>query len=133
MKQFFALFISLAMVSGGAGGQDLFGVSKRLWQPQKDEVYLQEVSEKIPTDKPVQSVAELDGKCYALISNKVYVLDNGELKPDHSAPSEIQKIQKENNLLWALTFNGIYLLDGKEWQKIDDKKYIDLCTLNGAV
>lgn len=133
MKQFFALFISLAMVSGGAGGQDLFGVSKRLWQPQKDEVYLQEVSEKIPTDKPVQSVAELDGKCYALISNKVYVLDNGELKPDNSAPSEIQKIQKENNLLWALTFNGIYLLEGNKWQKIDDKKYIDLCTLNGAV
>ncbi|MEZ5106572.1 MAG: hypothetical protein R2757_18870 [Draconibacterium sp.] len=113
--------------------QGVYKTENHLWRSQKDEVYLQEISKKILTDEPVQSVAEYNGKCYVLQGNKVHIVNNNELVPDNSAPSDVLKIESENNSLWILTSNGIYLLDGKNWKKIDHKKYVDVCTHNGVV
>ncbi|QGY47296.1 hypothetical protein GM418_27610 [Maribellus comscasis] len=114
-------------------GQQMYGRKQHIWKPQQDEVYLQEVAEKISTKKPLQSVAELNGTCYVVLDGKLQVLHNGNLSPEPSAPSGIQKIQNENNSLWALTSDGIYLRKESSWQKIDDKEYVDICTHNEAV
>ncbi len=133
MKMVLSVCIILIMISGTVSGQNLYGKSEHLWKPQQDEVYLQEVSEKIPTKSPVLSVAEINGTCFALMDGQVNILEGNTLKPAVSAPQVVNKLLRENNQLWALTDQGIYRLEENIWHKLDDRKYVDLCTLNGIV
>ncbi|MFA5327893.1 MAG: hypothetical protein WC384_08895, partial [Prolixibacteraceae bacterium] len=68
----FAFFLSI--LSGSLAAQNLFHTTQQLWTPQKDEVYLQEVSEKIETDKAVESVAVVSNQCYALMDGQIYAV-----------------------------------------------------------
>ena len=43
---------------------------KALWKPLADEVYLQEVGRKIPTDKPVTAVVVWKGRLYAVVGGR---------------------------------------------------------------
>jgi hypothetical protein len=133
MKMVLRACIILIMISNTVTGQNLYTKSEHLWKPQKDDVYLQEVSEKIPTKSPVLSVAEINGTCFALVDGEVNTLEGNTLKPTASAPEGVNKLLRENDQLWALTNQGIYWYEGNIWHKIDDRKYVDLCTLNGVV
>ena len=133
MKVVLKVCFILVVFSNTVTGQNLYGKSKHLWKPQKDDVYLQEVSEKIPTKSPVISVAELNGACFALVDGQVNIVEGIRLNPVASAPQRINKLLRENNQLWALADNGIYRYENNIWKKLDDRKYVDLCTLNGVV
>jgi hypothetical protein len=133
MKQL--LFICLAFLSGSAfvGGQDVSNVNQHLWKPQKDDVYLQESAEKVKTEHPVQSVAMFENRCYALINQRICLLDGNKLNQLSNSPSGVNRILNEGNLLWAMADDGIYLLSGNNWKKIDSQKFVDLCVHLGAV
>ncbi len=130
-----AFFISIyfTVISSSLSGQKLYENKEHLWKPQKDEVFLQEVSLKIPTGKPVVSVAHFGKSCLALIDGEVFCLKGEELVKDAKAPSGVVKLTCEGGQAWALANNGIYCLDGKLWKKIDDRKYVDLCMHNGSL
>lgn len=102
-------------------------VTEKHWKPQNDEVYQQEVSVKIPTDKPVVSIAFADETCIALIDGKLFRLENEILKPENNAPSGISVLTSENNEIWAIATDGLYRFKSGNWNKIDDRKYVDLC------
>jgi hypothetical protein len=121
------------LINGSVTAQDLFGVSEHMWKPQKDEVYLQEVSTKIPTEKPVLSVAEANGVFYALMGENVYAVKDGTLTRDSSAPSGLTSLESEGGSVWALSGQGIYQLQEGAWKKIDNREYVDLCIHNGAL
>ncbi len=72
----FTTTIFLCILSGSLIAQDLFNTSKRLWKPQQDDVYLQEVAKKIPTERPVQALAVHEGRCFAVIDEKIWLLNN---------------------------------------------------------
>lgn len=133
MKMVLRSLIILIMISNTVTGQSLYSKSKHLWKAQKDDVYLQEVSEKIPTKSPVLSVAEINGICFALMDGQVNILEGNTLKPAGSAPQGVNKLLRENNQLWALTDQGIYKYEGNAWHKLDNRKYVDLCTHNGVI
>ena len=128
---FFAFFLNI--LSGSLMAQNLFQTTKQLWTPQKDEVYLQEVSEKISTDKAIGDVAVLDNHCYALMDGKIYLVENGKLILVKNAPDGVNRIKIANGSLWALTSNGIFKMENDAWKNIGDQEYVDLCLYNGTV
>ncbi len=129
----FMTCIILIILSNSVTAQDLFAVKEHLWKPQKDDVFLQEVSEIIPTESPVLSIAEFEGKCYAIISNNVYLLEGSELNKVDSAPSRVIKLIQKAGNLWALANNGIYRLTNNKWEKISDQKFVDLTIHHGVL
>jgi hypothetical protein len=70
--------------------------NEKQWTLQNDEVYQQEVSVRIPTDKPVVSIAEDGDNSYALTDEKLYRIENETLKPENIAPSGISVLTSEN-------------------------------------
>ncbi len=127
----FAFLVSIS--SGPLMAQNLFKTTEQLWEPQKDEVYLQEVSEKISTDKSVEGVAVLDNHGYALMDGKIYLIENGKLNLVTNAPVAVNRIKTANGSLWALGSNGIFRMENNVWKIIDDRDFADLCVHNGAV
>ena len=89
---FFSIFLFVTTIF--AQTDKLFNVSQRLWTPEEDNVFLQEISQKIPTDNPVKSVAVFEAQIYAVIVNKVHKLVNG-------AFSTIGTYQKISPKVWG--------------------------------
>ncbi|MFH1740872.1 MAG: hypothetical protein ABIH23_17835 [bacterium] len=121
------------MMCSTASGEDLFQVERRLWNPVPDDVYLQEVARKTPTDKPVSSVAIYDGNCYAVMDNEAYVLKDDELEPVQSSPKNVRSLQMHDASLWALAQTGLYRFQNDTWRKMDDREYVDMCMHLGAL
>jgi hypothetical protein len=103
------------------------------WQPQKDHIYLQEISGIIETGQPVLSVAESKGTCYVLTGDGIFRMDNQQLIRDRDAPAGVQRLKVENGEIWALGGDGIYRYRNGSWIKTDSRVYVDLCTHNGVV
>jgi len=61
MKSFFQsiiiTFFLLNFHTGTLNAQNQNVTPQRLWKAEKDAVYLQEVAQKIPTEKPVSGIA----------------------------------------------------------------------------
>ena len=66
----FLVSLSMAALGADAGGPSAARGGEvgahRLWKPVADGVYLQEVGEKILTEKPITSVAVYQGKAYVV-------------------------------------------------------------------
>jgi hypothetical protein len=136
MRSFFASTITLLLlsfISLSTIAQDKNKTAGHLWKAQQDNVYLQEVAEKIATDKPVQSVALLNGKCFVVINQKINKLENGSITADTESPESVGKLMSVDGNLWALAASGIYKYSGSKWEKIDDRVYVDLCMHQGGL
>jgi len=125
-KLFLMIFAMLLASANIVSSQDIFGVKNPMWEAQKDDVFLQEVSEKISTHSPVTSVAEYEQSCYAVIENEVFLLEGDKLNLVNSAPSGVTELIQEDGNLWALTDNGIYIFKNNLFQKIDEQKFVSL-------
>jgi len=130
---FMKLFLMIFLLPVTGFAQDFFQVENRLWKPQKDEVYLQEVSRKIPTPSAIVSAALLNGRLYGLMEHEIFVLENGEFKKSIGAPAQTERLKTVGSTLWAITSGGLFSFDGSRWQKADNRKFVDLCMHNGAV
>lgn len=104
-----------------------------LWQPQADQVYLQETSEKISTDQPVQAIAVQGEKCFVVMGQKLFALTNGKLSEEQNAPNEIRRLIPCRDELWALSSKGLFCLKGSLWAKVDDREFVDLCLHLGSI
>jgi hypothetical protein len=126
------LFILASSIVAG----DLFQTSHRLWNPAADDVYLQEVPDKIPTTNPVLSIAQYEGTCYSLINNSIYLLKETNLHRMKAGLSGVKRLITKDGNLWALSSEGLFRLKNKKWQKVDAREFVDLCmhlgTLHGA-
>ena len=133
MKRILVILLILISVMPAVIAQYPTQVTEKHWKPQNDEVYLQEISVKIPTDKPVVSVAEAGGVCFALVGEQLFSIENETLKPEIAAPSGIAVLKTENNEIWAIATDGLYRFKSGKWTKIDDRKYVDLCMHTGLL
>jgi hypothetical protein len=107
--------------------QDLFNPPHRLWKPQEDVVYLQEVSEKIFTPSVVTSVAVYEGVCYALLNQEVFLLNGNTFEKADTAPGRAKMLKTAGGKLWLTTEEGLFMFDGEEWKKMDHRKFVDIC------
>ncbi len=126
MKRFSIACLMIFLLSLKGFSQP-YQVTEKMWTPQNDEVYLQEISEKIQTEKPVTSVAVSGNVCLALLDGKIYRVDGEKLTADNSAPAEVKKLQPENGAIWALSAKGLYTLQNNQWKQVDNREFVDLC------
>ncbi|MCA9731038.1 hypothetical protein KC799_02850 [candidate division KSB1 bacterium] len=127
-KVIVSIFVIYATLSAGQQNTE-----KHLWKPAADEVYLQEVGQKITTDNPVTAIAVFDDVCYAVIDNTIFKLENDNLAAVKSAPIQVNKLMALEGSLWALSDKGLFRFFNKKWQKLDDQKFVDLCLHQGAL
>jgi len=95
-------------------GQNLYEPQQRLWKPVQDDVYLQEVANKIKTDKPLQDIALYNNTCFALIDNKINKLQGDQFELVSNAPEGINRLTSIENTLWALGKSGIFQYKNKK-------------------
>lgn len=105
----------------------------RLWKPVADEVYLQEVGEKVSTAQPVTAVAIHDGRLYAVVGGAVKVLADGKLNDAPGAPLGVTRLRSLDGALWAAAQDGAYRFVGNSWTRIDAQAFTDFCLHLGKV
>ncbi len=123
----FVLFFSTFL-----NAQKIYENPNHIWESVEDNVYLQEVATKIKTSESVQSIAENNGVCYAVMNQQIFKLVDEGLEIINSAPKNVNRIITKDGFIWALTEQGIYRLNDK-WELIDAQKYVDLCIHLGAL
>ncbi len=100
---------------------------EKFWTAITDEVYLQEVSQKIPFDQPVKSIGIYDDQVFGLIENQIYQLKNDQLESLKKAPQNVNRLISIDENLWALGDEGTWRFDGKSWIKLSDLMFVDMC------
>jgi len=123
----------LSILSGSLIAQEHYMTPERLWKPQQDDVYLQEVAKKIPTEQPVQAIAVHEGHCFAVIDQKIWLLKNDVFNNEANAPTGVKRLISGRGDLWALASDGIHRFKNNKWEKIDNKEYVDICIHNGIL
>ena len=106
-----------------------------LYESVADEVYLQEVGERIPTDRPVTSIAAQRGEVHAVVDKKLYQLVEGQLHAIDKAPSGWRKLYALQGRLWGTAEDGVYRIDAESssFDKVFDAPMVDLCVHNGEL
>lgn len=131
--RFMAQALVISLLSGSLTAQNLFKTAEQLWVPQKDEVYLQEVPEKILTNKPVTDIAFLNNNCYAVMEDRIYLISGERLTLLKSSPVEVKRIKTVDRTIWVLSSNGLFKMEHEGWKKISDSYFEDVCMHNGDV
>ena len=124
---FTVIIVFLISVPNLISAQISFGVEDPLWKPQKDEVFLQEVSQEIFTEKPISSIAVFEGVCYAVKENKIFQLTDDILTGMSSSPSEVKKLISIDESFWALAADGMYRFKNGTWSQFDNRVFVDVC------
>jgi hypothetical protein len=106
---------------------------QHFWKPVPDEVYLQEIGEQLPTDKPVTSIAVYSRALYAVVGGKLEVLSDRVLKEVHDAPKDVRRLRSLAGAVWAASPDGAYRFAGDRWERIDSRLFIDFCLHLGQV
>src|SRR2546427_4959787 len=83
---------------------------RKLWKPVADDVYLQEIGEKIPTDKPITAVAVLGNNVQLVIGGELKTIRDGVLADSPSAPKGVRRLRSLGGALWAAADDGVYRL-----------------------
>ena len=137
MKTYFkpsAIIVFLFLIlSSSIHADDPFGPTNRLWNPVPDNIYLQELGEKIPLDKPATSIAVFNDQCYVVVEGSIHMLSGESIHPVMSVPVDVKRLKSMNGTLWALSENGIYSLKENDWQKIADLEFVDICMHLGVL
>ena len=105
----------------------------RLWKPVPDEVYLQEVGEKIMTDHPVSAVAVFSNTVFAVVGSELKVLRGGALQDSAGAPKNVRRLRSLGGALWAATGEAAYRFSGSGWERIGAGNFTDFCLHLGQV
>ena len=103
------------------------------WEPIVDEVYLQEVSQRIPTDTPLHSVAVFEDVAYVGHATGVSALVGDSLIPVEGPQSSIRRLVVIDNALWAISKKSVWHYSKGNWRKVLDGQYVDLCTFNDDI
>lgn len=106
---------------------------RRLWKPVADDTYLQEIGEKVATDKPVTAVAIHKDAIFAVVEGAVKTMRAGGLVDATQAPSGVQRLKLLGDDLWAVAESGTYRYDGAAWVRLDERAFTDLCVHLGRV
>ena len=129
-----AVFAALAL-SAFAQSADPFMQSpeKRIWKPVKDEPFLQEIGQKIPTKSPVTDIAAAAGRVFAINDGEVCELVGSDLARLTGAPKDPLHLYAPDGTLWVTTEKGIHHFESGKWRKVDDRQYVGLCMHQGVV
>nr|MBI1231277.1 hypothetical protein [Cytophagales bacterium] len=106
---------------------------EKLWKPVKDQVYWQERSLVIHSDRPVQSIACLEDRVFTLINGQIHELKEEVFKPVTQLPVNMDKLKPLDQAIWAMGKEGLFRYVKDQWVKIDNRHFVDLCMHQGKV
>lgn len=107
--------------------------TSRHWTPVADDVYLQEVAHKIPSSKPISSVAVLGSECFVVIEGQVSKLEGMAFSQVENGPKSVSRIIALDNAVWALSDLGTFRYTGKNWENVSDLAFVDVCIHHGVL
>ena len=107
--------------------------TRRSWAPVADEVFLQEVGEKVVTDKPATALALRGDVAYVVVGGALKTLRGGVLVDAEGAPGGVKRLRSLDGALWAMAEQGTYRYAGKAWERVDERPFTDLCLHLGKV
>lgn len=127
-----ALCVATSLLTGAArtAAAEAHG---RLEQPVADEVFLQEIGHKIPTDKPVTAIAVQSDTVFLVIGGAMKTLRDGALAEAKGAPTGVKRLRALDGALWAAGENGTFRFVGGGWSQVDKKAFKDFCLHLGQV
>ena len=107
----------------------------RLYSPVADDVYLQEIGRKVPTNKPVTALAAWQHAIYAVRDGVLCRLHESELEVVKNAPAGLSRLFVLDGKMWGTTADALYRFDGDERpaSKVFEGKVVDMCIHNGTV
>ena len=132
-KRIFGLCIILVTAIAAPCAAQAAEQAPRCWEPVADDVYLQEIADKLPTAQPVTAVAAFDGTVYAVSGETMSIVRDGGLQDAPGAPAGIHRLRVLDSTLWAATDTGAYRFADGAWQRIDERPYVDFCIHLDAV
>jgi hypothetical protein len=97
------------------------------WKPIVDDVYLQEVSNRIETGEPLTAVAVCDNVAYVGSAQGVCRVEGGALVPMAGPRSEIKRLKTLDSALWAVTRKGLWRCTDGAWSQVVSGAYVDVC------
>lgn len=109
------------------------GPEERLWEPVRDEVYLQEIGLQIPTERPALAAAVYENVAYVSLGDGVYEVVEDRLRLIPGSPTNIHRMLVLNGALWGLSENGLYRYRGGILETISDAAFVDACVVRGVV
>lgn len=127
------LGISVLLPAAAAVAEPSTQPPDRRWRPEGDTPYLQEFSEKIPTDKPVSALALHQDVLYAVVGDAIHVLSEDRFDAAPRGPRGVHRLRALDGALWAAADNGVWRLSENDWNRIDDRPFVDFCMHLGAV
>src|SRR5262249_20081312 len=104
-----------------------------LWQPVRDDVYLQEVGRKVVSDQPLNAVAAFARSVYVGSDKGLYRLNEDKLEPVRETGEPIRRLVVARDALWAMTGRGLHRLQDGTWKKISDEPVADVTGHLGEV
>ena len=107
----------------------------RLYSPVADDVYLQEIGRKVPTNKPVTALAAWQHAIYAVRDGVLCRLHESELQVVKNAPAGLSRLFVLDGKMWGTTADALYRFDDgdRPASKVFDGKVVDMCIHNGTV
>ena len=133
MHRLIVVVLVLSVAMTGSAFAQLLIPEDPLWEPIVDEVYLQEVSSPIETERPLTAVAVFDGVAYVGDTDGVWVVEGETLKKLDGPAGAVAELKVLDAALWAVAADGTWRHDGESWTKVSDKQASDLCIHNGQV
>ena len=130
---FLSLVVVLGLGTAFADDPYLRGPEERLWKPVADAVYLQESGEQADSDKPLLTVAALDGMVVVSTGDAVYEWEYGQLTAVPEAPTGIRRFRVLDGALWGLSDSGLYRYDGYDIEQLSGEAFVDACLVRGEV
>lgn len=100
------------------------------WETMADEVYLQEDSTQIATDRPLTAVAVYGDTAYIGDKSGVWRVEGETLEKTDGSSGAVHRLQTLGDLLWAMASDGLWKYNGKTWTKVSDSVVADLCLTN---
>ena len=98
-----------------------------------DGPYLQEIGEKLPTDKPVTAIAVHLGVPYAVVGEEMKVLHDSSIADAPGAPNGVKRLRSLGGALWGAAGDGTYRFMGGNWTRVSEKEFKDFCVHLGKV
>ncbi len=110
---------------------------KQAWQPLRDEVFLQEVGYKIPSNTPLTAIALLDNTLYVGSDTGVSMLQGMEsltpLKGNDAPTCAVQRITAIQDALYVMTVEGVYRFQQNQWTLLTHLPALDAVEFAGDI
>ena len=138
MRLMFAIVLGLAatavLPSLSAAERTTAPPSNPLYESVADDVFLQEIGEKITTDEAVTAVRVYDGQVFVVSDGVVHALAGGRLIAIPGAPTGIKQLFVSDDALWGTTDDALYRYEtGGAAELVFEGTIVDLCQHNSDV